>query len=305
MSQNADKNRPKNMFVANSIVAVGTAVANYVSDLMCYPLDTINTWIKLSSPRDSIRQIVRDHIKRDGYRVLFKGVNTQFILTFVPTYIYFFCYETANRYSRVLLEHLQMEKYIGAIPSVTSGLSQSISLLILVPMDALKTRMQTSSPFYKYNSVLHGLSDIIQREGYIRLFQASPVYIFHAIVFNMILFQAYETLRRGMMSRRKCSNNDLTMLDSLINTGLATMFAMSITNPLDLLIIRYQVTDSSKKKLSFSSIVKDVVKADGIKGLNRGVFFRTFYGSLSACLYLPFYEELRKRYGYDFSEPLN
>lgn len=305
MSEAPESKRPKNMFVANSIVAVGTAFANYVSDVMCYPLDTINTWIKLSSPRDSIRQIARDHIKRDGYFVFYKGVNTQFILTFVPTYVYFFCYETANRYSRAFLERMKMEKYVGAIPSVTSGLSQCVSLLILVPMDALKTRMQTSSPFYKYNSVLHGLSDIIKREGYIRLFQASPVYIFHAIVFNMILFQAYETLRIRMMARRGCSNKDLSMLDSLQNTGLATMFAMSITNPLDLLIIRYQVTDSSKKALSFFKIIKDVVKVDGILGLNRGVFFRTFYGSLSACLYLPFYEELRKRYGYDFSEPGN
>ena len=302
MSQYVDNQPTKSLFLANTIIATGSAFASYLSDVACYPLDTINTWIKLSSPRDSIRQIMRDHLRKEGYRVFYNGVNAQFMLSFVPNFVYYFCYETSNKYSRILLDKFKLERWVPFIPAVTSAVSQCVSLLILVPMDALKTRMQTNKPAYQYNSVLHGITDIIKKEGYLRLFQASPVYIFHAIIFNMILFQAYETLRIKMMARKGKTNKELTILDSLQNTALATMFAMSITNPLDLIIIRYQVTDSSLSKLSFGKIIRDVLKRDGIKGLNRGVFFRTFYGSVSSCLSLPFYEELRKRFGFDFAE---
>ena len=297
----SEKKSEHNVLVRNIIVAAGSSFANYIADIVVYPLDTINTWIKTSSRKDKIIRLTKKHIRKDGAGVLFRGINTQIYTGFFPSFVYFFCYEMSNRLCSKFLRYMHMEKYSVFIPTVTATLSECTSLLIMVPMDALKTRLQLNSPLYQYPSIFAGLKEIVSKEGYLRLFKASPLFIFHALVFNTILFQSYELFRIRQMKQTGKKNEDLTFKDSLWNTLYATVIAMSRTNPLDLIITRYQVIDSSMGKLSFRKVVKDVYKTDGWRGLNRGVWFRTFYGCLEASLYLPVYEELRKRYGFDFS----
>lgn len=300
MSQ--ENNKKKDNYLFNTlIIATGAATATFLADTFCYPMDTINTWIKTSSRHESSLKIIKEHVRTDGWKVFFYGVNTQFYVAFVPGMIYYTCYELSNRLGKRALEYFNKSSYSMFIPTITASLSECASLAIMVPMDALKTRMQLNTPEYNYPNVLAGLKDIINKEGYFRLFKASPLYIIHAIVFNTVLFQAYELSRISMMKRSGLKNSDLTLMDSLKNTLMATVAATFITNPLDLVITRYQVMDSSAANLSWKAIVRQVIKADGYQGLNRGVFFRTFYQCIEACVYLPVYEELRKHYGTDFA----
>lgn len=280
------------------IVATGTSFANYMAAMLCYPLDTINTWIKLSNRGQRTNTIVRDHIRKDGFRVLFKGGSTTFLQCYVPTFIYFFLYENLNRYGKNFLDQMGWQKYSILMPGITAGISEALSLLISVPIDTVRTRMQMNSPQYQYRTLRQGLSQVIRNEGYIRLFKASPLYLFNSIMQSMIFFQTYEYLRVKMKQR----NQTVTFADSIWNTVIATGVTCIITNPLDLLIIRYQTTDSNVNKLCIKSIAGDLFKRDGLHGLNRGLSVGMLYGILSACTYIPIYEELRKRYGYDFAE---
>ena len=298
-SKKTDKGNP---LIGNLKIAFGSASANFVADTLCYPMDTINTWIKTSSRHDRILPICREHIRKDGYSVLFKGVNTQFYVAFIPGFIYYFFYEFTNRVGKSCLDYIKRPHFAPFIPTFSAAISEFASLLIMVPMDALKTRMQLNIPEYNYPSLYNGLKDIIKKEGYIRLFQASPLYIFHALIFNMILFQVYELARIQMMKREHKKNSELTLVNSLQNTLIATVVATMITNPLDLIITRYQCIDSSQTHLSTRDIVRQVYRKDGIRGINRGVYFRTLYQCMESCIYLPVYEELRKRYGVDFAE---
>lgn len=286
----------------NMIVATGTATANLISETICFPLDTINTWVKTWPGNDKTLNIIRHNLKTDGYKVLFKGANTQFYVAFIPAYIYFFLYEATNRNARTALEYFSAEKYSAYTPLFTATFSELASLMLLVPMDALKKRYQVNSENYKYRSIMHGLGDMIKKEGILRLFKASPLYLTYATLFNTILFQTYETLRISQMKREGKSNLDMTLLDSVLNTVKATMLATFITNPLDVVITKYQVIDSSISKLSVKQVLLDVYRRDGIKGLNRGVTVKCCYRVLDTCIYLPIYEELRKRYGYDFAK---
>lgn len=291
-----------NLLLSNLIVSSGSALANFFSDSLCYPLDTINTWIKTSSRKDSIPSLVRSHISKDGFKVLFRGINTQFYGVFFPSFLYFSCYEITNRLSRKLLERTNMEHYSKFIPTLTASVSEALSLLLIVPIDAVKTRYQLNTEGYRYSSVVHGVSDIIKKEGFLRLFLASPMYMVNLMVWNTLLFQTYEILRINQMHREKKEGKDLTLIDSLQHTLVATAFATFVTNPLDLILTRYQVVDSSKGELSFKKIVRDVYKTDGWRGLNRGVWFKVAYRCIDTCIYLPIYEELRKRYGEDFAK---
>lgn len=299
--EGTDNEKKQSYFVRNCIIAFGSASMNMIAETLCYPFDTMNTWIKVTSRKQKILKLIRKNIKTDGFWALYRGVNTQFYVSMLPSFIYFFLYETLNRIGGNFLKYMGKDHYAMFLPTLTAGISESCSLMIMVPMDALKTRLQMNSPEYRYTSIMNGLTEIIRKEGYIRLFKASPIYICHAIVFNVILFQSYELFRIRTMKAKGISNDQLTFVDSLKNTALATMIAMAVTNPLDLILTRYQVIDSSRGALSLHKVVRDVIRNDGFLGLNRGVWFRTFYGCIEACMLLPFYEELRKKYGHDFA----
>ena len=296
-----DDTSKQGTFVNNLKVAIGAATGALFSETLCYPLDTINTWVKTWPDNSRIHQIVKHNYKKDGIRAFYNGVNTQFYVTFIPAFFYFLSYEITNMYARKILEKTKEEKWSKYTPMVTATVSEFASLLILVPMDALKKRYQINSDSYQYKSVRHGLSDMIKKEGYLRLFKASPLYLINLTVFNTLLFQSYETLRIDQMKKERKENKDLTILDSVKNSLKATLFATILTNPMDVIITKYQVIDSSVSKLSVRSLLVDVYKRDGIKGLNRGVTIKCFYRAVDTCIYLPIYEELRKRYGYDFA----
>lgn len=283
------------------LIAMGTATANYFSDTLCYPFDTMNTWIKTTYRSTSIIQLIRAKVAQEGLGVLVRGINTQFYGVFTPSLLYFSCYEFSNQLSRDALEFLKLQKYSPFIPTFTATFSEIASLLILVPMDAVKTRYQLNSSTFQYTSTIHALRDIVQKEGPLRLFKASPLFFIHMIVYNTVLFQSYELFRINQMKKEKKTNEQLTAVDSLRNTIMATIIAASVTNPFDLVLTRYQVVDSSTNRLSMAGILREVYRHDGIRGLNRGVFFKTFYRCIDSCIYLPIYEELRKRYGIDFS----
>ena len=285
-----------------TIVAAGSAAAAYFTSLVCYPLDTINTWIKLSNRGDCTRSIIRNHIRKDGFKVLFRGSGSVFMHTAVPTFSYYFLYETLNRYSRKVLDRLGMQHYSLLIPGVTAGISESITLLLSVPIDTVMTRMQMNLPQYQYRSLSHGLKQVIKNEGYLRLFRASPLYLCYTVVQTMIFFQIYEYLRVKQMQRQGKTNNQLTVADSVKNSAIATIATCLAMNPLELIIIRYQAVDSSVSRLSVKSIVQNLLLKDGFKGFSRGLMFSIGYGCLHACVSIPMYEELRKRYGYDFAE---
>ena len=47
----------------------------------------------------------------------------------------------------------------------------------------------------------------------------------------------------------------------ILNTIVATAFAVSMVNPLEVLITRYALVDTTKKKLDFATMVKKIYSA--------------------------------------------
>ena len=51
-----------------------------------------------------------------------------------------------------------MENIIYLMPMVTASISELFSLIIFLPFDLIRTRMQISTIDYKYKSVVDGLN---------------------------------------------------------------------------------------------------------------------------------------------------
>ena len=304
MEAKTTKKPPGSRLFSDLIVASGSGFANFASNTLCYPLDTINTWVKGSSLSRRIPHVIKDHLKSEGIQILYRGIGTQFTGVFIPSFIYFLSYEISNRLAKGFLDKRGWQAYSLYIPTFTATLSEVVALLVYVPVDTIKTRMQMNLPTQRYGSLRSGLMEVVRREGLIRLYTASPMYFLSAILLNTVLFQTYELQRISQMQRQNKSNGDLGVLDSVYHTLIASVVATLVTNPLDLIITRYQLIDGQSPALSMRKVTSDVIRKDGLIGLNRGLGIKTLYCATDACIYLPIYEVLRKSYGQDFAANL-
>ena len=56
----------------------------------------------------------------------------------------------------------------------------------------------------------------------------------------------------------------------IVNTLASTAIATTLLNPLEVLITRYALVDTTKKKLVFTNMVNRIYKREGIKGFYKG-----------------------------------
>ena len=71
-----------------------TSLSSFFADLITYPLDTVSTRVKVNTKHFiTLKEGFYKIINKEGYKGLYKGVNTTFFCTFIPTYIYFVFYE--------------------------------------------------------------------------------------------------------------------------------------------------------------------------------------------------------------------
>lgn len=56
----------------------------------------------------------------------------------------------------------------------------------------------------------------------------------------------------------------------IVNTLLSTAISTTLLNPLEVLITRYAIVDTTKKQIIFSNMVDRITKREGFKGFYKG-----------------------------------
>lgn len=79
----------------------------------------------------------------------------------------------------------------------------------------------------------------------------------------------------------------------LLNTVISTMVATTLLNPLEVLITRYALVDTTKKKLIFPQMVQRIYKREGIRGFYKGYLTEVIYHCAYALAWLPLYQVVR------------
>ena len=113
--------------------------------------------------------------------------------------------------------------------------------------------------------------------------------------FPSLEFGIYEGLRKSYMN--KMGKNNITTAESIIGASIAAFAASAIINPLDLIIVRHQISDSTSKKVTAIKILKDVIRKEGPSALLKGLSARTYYNIAFGIFDIPLYEYFRKEYG--------
>lgn len=88
----------------------------------------------------------------------------------------------------------------------------------------------------------------------------------------------------------------------IINTLASTATATTLLNPLEVLITRYALVDTTKKKLVFTHMVSRIYRREGIKGFYKGYLTELIYHCTYALFWLPLYQIVRESYGIELPE---
>lgn len=221
----------------------------------------------------------------EGISSLYKGAfSTPLWSSFFPHLIYLFLYEI---FTKKVSDYTKNQPPVWS-PFLIGCASEAGSLTILVPADIIRTRIQANSIEYQYKGFFDGLRKVIKKEGIYRLYRSSEIYMLCMTIQAGVLFQSFEMFRDFY-------GHSVNL--SLINTVLSTTIASLICNPLDVLITRVAITDTSRKKVVYAIKIEKIWKREGINGFFKGTTPKIICSIGYNLLWMPIYDYFRSLNG--------
>ena len=278
----------------------------WFADMLVYPFDTIATRIKANKKLfRSFNQELTYIFKKEDVRSLYRGFSSTFSCAFVPNIVYFLIYENLNKIAKEYIKKSRPEsqKLKYCLPLVTSPFAELISLLIYLPFDIVRTRLQVNVKEYDYKCITQGIRDIIEREGLLRIYRSSGLYLVNTCCYVGLQMWFYEAMRSYLlMNYHAKDDNRLVFHESLVTSVCVTTAATVIVNPLDVLFTRYQIVDAKKEVLSVKRIALELIKNEGKKGFFKGTGAKVIGNASVAMVWLPVYDYFKSRYGVDLHD---
>jgi ABC-type phosphate transport system permease subunit len=248
-------------------------------------------------------------VKKRDWRFFIQGIDTVLYSAALTNFVYFGVYEGLNQLFHPTHGHFHVPQYAWLLPTVNSFLAELSSFVVYIPIDCVRTRIQSNSRKFRYRSTWHGLRTITRKEGFRRLFTGSHVYMMHNLLFTPILFTVYEKYKQYVVGGHvqtnsyTCASNpnesEFGLFESLKGTILATTIATIVTNPLNTILVRFQMVNYAQRQYMQERIwyiIKSSYRIRGLKGLNVGLLPHLLGSNVSTCVYIPIYEHFRTQF---------
>ena len=209
-------------------------------------------------PGSTLREVVRN----EGLRQLWKGNGTNCIRVFPQTAINYQVYTLCD-------EHLFKAVHDGRQRRLASGaLGGAVSMILTYPLETVRSRLSLQMNSAHYGGLVDALASIPNRD----LFRGLRMSILGYAPFSAISFSTYVTYRECLDHRSHgAMNPDLV---KILAGGGAGITAIMITYPSDLIRRRLQLQNFDKSVPNYTGIfdcVKKVVAEEGVVGLYRGL----------------------------------
>ncbi|GJQ15315.1 hypothetical protein GpartN1_g7106.t1 [Galdieria partita] len=154
----------------------------------------------------------------------------------------------------------KLPAYVYAIAGASGGIS---NVLLLHPMDTLKTRFQARSfslPGSYYTSLVEAFYSIIREEGIWALYKGMGPALVGSMISWSLYFQSYHLFKSRLSSWGETS---LTHFTSSTCAGIVTCL---VTNPFWLVKTRLQLQVKHKKSIS-----SDIIPSSSYRGMIHGL----------------------------------
>ncbi|CDO56677.1 hypothetical protein DV495_002362 [Geotrichum candidum] len=283
-------------------------ISGLTSSVLLQPLDLLKTRVQ-QSKSTTLTSAIRD---LDSVRSLWRGTLPSAIRTSVGSALYLTTLNATRTYvarysaktggntntSSSALPKLSMQGNLlsGAIVRGAVG-------IITMPVTVVKVRYESS--MYKYNSMLHGITDIYSNHGVAGFFKGWGVTFLrdapHAGLYVLFYEKSKDMLCLLLGDKKTSANRDSNMLNTsmsaVVNSTSAVLsagMATTITGPFDTMKTRVQL--DPVKYNSVATTVRIILQEEGIKGLFDGLSLRLARKAMSAGISWCIYEELIRRF---------
>ncbi|KAJ6219873.1 hypothetical protein RDWZM_005685 [Blomia tropicalis] len=216
------------------------------------------------------------------------------------------------KYNSELVNYEEVHKaQFPLLPKIANGgIAGIIGVTCVFPIDLVKTRLQSQSlkpnVVPQYTSMLDCFRKTYRREGFFGMYRGSGVNILLITPEKAIKLTANDFFRHQFSDK----NNNITLPREMLSGGLAGLFQIIVTTPMELLKIQLQ--DAGRVQLagmngpvSATSIALNLIRTKGIFGLYRGTAATMFRDVTFSILYFPLFANLNslgpKRAGSDES----
>eukprot|EP01112_Ceratiomyxa_fruticulosa_P017198 TRINITY_DN5316_c0_g1_i3.p1 TRINITY_DN5316_c0_g1~~TRINITY_DN5316_c0_g1_i3.p1 ORF type:complete len:331 (+),score=70.86 TRINITY_DN5316_c0_g1_i3:157-1149(+) len=193
---------------------------------------------------------------------------------------------------------------------IAGGISGGTTRFFVAPLDVVKIRFQVQATLkknakaegsipvnIKYRTVWQTIGTIIKEEGFTALWKGNLTGTFLWISFSGVQFGAYQQVLKRLRPPSKNEGPTYKRLgDYLLSGGFAGFVATYATYPLDLVRTRLASQIEPKKYLGMIDCFSKILKADGPKGLFRGVVPTTLEIIPYIALQFTIYEESKNFY---------
>ncbi|KAI9731954.1 MAG: mitochondrial thiamine pyrophosphate transporter [Cirrosporium novae-zelandiae] len=272
-------------------VVVAGAVAGLVSRFFIAPLDVIKIRLQLQihslSDPLSLQGVngpvykgtlptLKTILREEGLTGLWKGnVPAELLYLFYGS-----CQFTTYHSTNHLLSSLPRRLPPSAESFISGAVAGGIATTTTYPLDLLRTRFAAQGNDKVYTSLRDSIRNIWRSEGPSGFFQGLGAGVGQIVPYMGLFFSTYEALRLPLAEY----NLPLGTGDATAGV-LASVFAKTGVFPLDLIRKRLQVQGPTRERYvhhnipvykGVSQTMKDIIKAEGIRGLYRGLTVSLF-----------------------------
>lgn len=331
-NQNESNNNQNSIHIEKKVVIKDKVVltsmisglfSGSMAKMITHPIDTLKARVQVETKaNEKMSHALKTLVQKEGLAGLYRGIGVAVLGSLPANVLYFGTYEFCKKHL-LFLNYFQGSEFLKYF--ISGICAETVACLIYVPVDIIKERrqVQTKVKTYHYKSDLDALFQIVKQEKLRGIYRAYGATIFSFGPMSAFYFMFYEyfkgffvrndaqtyikkikkeDLNDNTSNKQNLKKLNISFLESLLCSGLASSLSSFITTPLDLVKFRMQVQRADahydNKTAEYRNMVQGLIRigyTEGIKGLFRGSCARVLCFAPTGALSMTFLEFLKPK----------
>lgn len=246
---------------------VAGGIAGSISRTVTAPLDRLKVMLQVYGGKTEMNILTgfRTMIREGGFQSLWRGNGTSVVKIAPESAFKFAAYEEIKR----LIVGDSGKEITVAERFAAGSVAGAFAQTAIFPMEVMKTRLAISKTG-QYNGLMDCGLKILQKEGIRSFYRGYIPNLIGIIPYAGIDLAIYETLKQFYI-RRNPDRKDPGVFVLLICGSVSSTCGQLASYPLALIRTRLQAQATDDAKGGSVSLVRNILRTEGVKGLYRGL----------------------------------